>query len=125
MSESPLELQDRLPSLIQLLQYVPNRKPFSRGDRNAATVRTSADLPPYLILGSLDEATFQTSSSGWSTRWQGLENNTYFDATFNPTIHAMNSIRSGREWTADSATAVLKLLPKRPLQDVPFTFSFP
>jgi len=82
MSESPLELQDRLPSLIQLLQYVPNRKPFSRGDRNAATVRTSADLPPYLVLGNLDEATFQRSSSGWSTRWQGLENNTYFDATF-------------------------------------------
>ena len=72
MSESPLELQDTLPSLYSVTEYGPTRKHFSGGDQNAAAVRTPADLPPYLVLGNLDETTFQSSSSGWSTRWQGL-----------------------------------------------------
>ena len=82
MSQTPMELQDTLPNYIQLLRYGPTRRRFSWGSQKAAAVRTPTDLPPYLILGNLDENTFRVSSSGWSARWQGLEDNTYFDATF-------------------------------------------
>ena len=82
MSKSLLELQDTLPNYIQLLRYGPTRRRFSWGSQKAAAVRKPTDLPPYLILGNLDENTFRLTSSGWSARWQGLEDNTYFDATF-------------------------------------------
>lgn len=82
MPESPLELQDALPKYLQLLRYGPTRSRFSRDSQRAAAVRTPGDLPPYLILGNLDEDTFRVSSSGWSARWQGSEQETYFEANF-------------------------------------------
>jgi len=82
MSKSLLELQDTLPTYIQLLRYGPPRRHFSGGSQKAAAVRTPADLPPYLVLGNLDENTFRLSSSGWSARWRGSEEETYFEANF-------------------------------------------
>jgi hypothetical protein len=46
------------------------------------TVRSKQDLPPYLILGTLDASSFQISAAGWSARWQGTEEDTYFEVAF-------------------------------------------
>lgn len=35
-----------------------------------------------MIPGNLDENTFRITSSGWSARWLGLEEETYFEANF-------------------------------------------
>lgn len=82
MTRSLLDRQAELPRSVLLFRYAPDRVRFSWQDWNPALVRSSADLPQYLILGDLDLSTFQLSAHGWSARWQGLEEDTHFDVTF-------------------------------------------
>lgn len=82
MTSSLLELQSELPRLLPLFRYAPERRPLSWATWNPALVRSANDLPQYVILGDLDPATFQQSASGWSARWQGTEDSTYFDLVY-------------------------------------------
>ena len=82
MTSPLLNRQVDLPRSIPLFQYVPDRLSFSWEEWNPSLVRTAADLPQYLILGNLDPSTFQLSPAGWSARWQGTEDDTYFDVAY-------------------------------------------
>lgn len=82
MTRSLLDRQAELPRSVPLFRYAPDRVRFSWQDWNPALVRSVADLPQYLILGDLDPSAFQLSAGGWSARWQGKEDDTYFDVAY-------------------------------------------
>ncbi len=79
MSHPIVEQQAKTPASIHLLRYVPQRRPFNWRALDPAAVRSAGDLPPYLILGPLDEASFKRTDKGWSARWQGSEPDTWFE----------------------------------------------
>lgn len=82
MTRSLLDRQAELPRSAPLFRYTPDRVRFSWQDWDPALVRSVEDLPQYLILGDLDPSTFQLSAGGWSARWQGKEDDTYFDVAY-------------------------------------------
>lgn len=82
MTRSLLDRQAELPRSVPLFRYAPDRVRFSWQDCNPALVRSVSDLPQYLILGDLDPSAFQLSTGGWSARWQGKEDDTYFDVAY-------------------------------------------
>lgn len=82
MTRALLDLQAELPRSLPLFRHTPARIPFSWRDWNPSLVRVATDLPPYLILGELAPASFMRSPSGWSARWQGLEEGTHFDVSW-------------------------------------------
>lgn len=71
--------QAEVPRSIHLLRYLPRRRDFDWRGLDAAAVRSADDLPPYLVLGPLDTASFRLSDEGWSARWQGTEADTWFE----------------------------------------------
>lgn len=79
---SLVERQAALPLTIPLYRYTPERALFPMREWQPKTVRSQQDLPPYLILGSLDASSFQSSAARWSARWQGTEEDTYFEVAF-------------------------------------------
>jgi len=78
MTERLIKDQLQLPPFFNLFRYTPERPAFSFEGWDPAKVRTAKDLPPYSILGALDEDTVQITSEGWSATWQGTENDTQF-----------------------------------------------
>ncbi|MFY9183547.1 MAG: hypothetical protein WBJ45_10605 [Limnohabitans sp.] len=82
MTRSLLDRQAELPRSVPLFRYTPDRVRFSWQDWDPALVRSAEDLPQYLILGDLDQSTFQLSAGGWSARWQGKEDDTYFAVAY-------------------------------------------
>ena len=79
MNHPIIQQQGETPSSIHLLRYLPQRRDFNWRALDPAAVRSAGDLPPYLILGPLDEASFKHSDEGWSARWQGTEADTWFE----------------------------------------------
>ena len=82
MNPSYLNLQSELPESIPLLRYLPERVGHPWNDWDPSHVFAPCDLPPYLIFGPLDPSSFRKSLAGWSARWQGAEQDTYFDITY-------------------------------------------
>lgn len=76
MSTSPTPSPAALPPVIPLLRYVPTRRPFDLRRFDPASVRTTTDLPPYLVLGPLDESSFAIGAEGWSAVYRGSEDGT-------------------------------------------------
>jgi hypothetical protein len=87
MIHTLLEQQAALPRSIPVCRYTPKRSQFSLRDWNPATVDCAENLPQYLILGTLDRASFAKSADGWSARWQGTEEDTYFDVAYKAGDH--------------------------------------
>jgi hypothetical protein len=83
MTGTILERQAELPRFIPLYRYAPTRVQFSWHDWNPEAARSAEDLPQYLILGNLDPSSFNKSEDGWSARWQGTEDSTYFEVLYN------------------------------------------
>jgi len=82
MTNPILNRQAELPRSIPLFRYAPDRVRFTWEDWNPSLVRSVADLPQYLILGDLDPSSFELSAEGWSARWQGREDDTYFNVAY-------------------------------------------
>lgn len=53
----------------------------------AEAVRSPQDLPPYLILGVRDDASFHADADGWSIRWQGAEPDTWLQWRYDRSAH--------------------------------------
>jgi hypothetical protein len=87
MIHTLLEQQAALPRSIPVCRYTPKRSQFSLRDWNPATVECAENLPQYLILGTLDRASFAKSADGWSARWQGTEEDTHFDVAYKAGDH--------------------------------------
>jgi len=79
MNHPIIQQQAEAPLSICLLRYLPQRREFNWRALDPAAIRSAGDLPPYLILGELDEASFKRSDEGWSARWQGTEADTWFE----------------------------------------------
>ena len=77
MNHPIIQQQAEAPLSIHLLRYLPQRRGFNWRALDPAAIRSAGDLPPYLILGELDEASFKRSDEGWSARWQGTEPDTW------------------------------------------------
>jgi len=77
-----LERQAELPRSIPLYRYAPKRVQFTWEGWDPTAVVSAEDLPQYLILGILDPSSFDPSEAGWSARWQGTEDNTYFEVAY-------------------------------------------
>lgn len=82
MIRSLLNHQSELPRSVPLFGYAPERVRVLWEDWDPALVRSAGDLPQYLILGDLDPSTFEQSAGSWSARWQGTEDDTYFDVAY-------------------------------------------
>jgi hypothetical protein len=85
--ETTMTIRNRLlesdyPRRIPIARYIPARRDFPLADWDPRNVQVAADLPPYLILGQLDEATFQRTEVGWSARWVGVDPGTWFFVTW-------------------------------------------
>ena len=87
MSNNLDDFRSGLPRVIALARHNPNRREFSTNGFDPRSVVSVTDLPPYLILGDLDESRCQFSASGWRARWCTLENDTHFDVTYKVQEH--------------------------------------
>jgi hypothetical protein len=79
-SISPEDLSRGLPPVIGLPRCLP-RRPAYRKTR-LGEILVADELPPYLLLGTLDRSAFQCSETGWSARWIGEVPETHVEATF-------------------------------------------
>lgn len=79
MNHPIIQQQAQTPASIHLLRYLPRRRDFNWRALDPTAVRSADDLPPYLIMGPLDKASFKRSHEGWSARWQGTEADTWFE----------------------------------------------
>lgn len=82
MSKNVEDLKSRLPRIIGLGSHTPARRGFTLNGFDPKRVKCAADLPPYLILGELDETGCQFLTTGWRASWQGGEKDTHFDVTY-------------------------------------------
>ena len=73
-----------LPRVVPLGRRTPSDRNFDWGGWNPEEVARPGDLPPYLVLGRLDPASFALSSRGWSARWRGREADSFFEVAFEP-----------------------------------------
>ncbi|MBS0415959.1 MAG: hypothetical protein JSR68_16460 [Proteobacteria bacterium] len=92
MNHPIIQQQAQTPASIHLLRYLPRRRDFNWRALEPAAVRSAGDLPPYLILGELDEASFKRSNEGWSARWRGTEADTWFELAHDA---------AGQQWVAE------------------------
>jgi hypothetical protein len=69
-----------VPPVIGLPRCLPIRPAYRKTP--LGEVLAPDELPPYLLLGTLDRSTFQCSETGWSARWVGDVPETYVEATF-------------------------------------------
>ncbi len=86
-SAAPADSQNpyaELPRILPLGGHTPVRREFDWGGWDPSRVARPNDLPPYLVLGRLDPASFALTARGWSARWQGREPDTSFDVAFEP-----------------------------------------
>ena len=79
-SISPEDLSKGLPLVIGLPRCLPIRPAYRKTPLGEVLVPD--ELPPYLLLGSLERSTFQLSEAGWSARWIGDAPDTYVEARF-------------------------------------------
>ncbi len=79
MNHPIIQQQAEAPLSSHLLRYLPQRREFNWRTLDPTAVQSAGDLPPYLILGELDEASFKRSDEGWSARWRGTEPDTWFE----------------------------------------------
>ncbi len=79
-SISPEDLSWGLPPVIGLPRCLPTRPAYRKTP--LGEVMVADELPPYLLLGTLDRSAFQCSDSGWTARWIGDVPETYVEAKF-------------------------------------------
>jgi hypothetical protein len=79
-SISPEDLSRGLPPVIGLPRCLP-RRPANR-KTPLGEVLVADELPPYLLLGTLDRSAFQCSETGWSARWIGDVPEAYVEAKY-------------------------------------------
>jgi len=82
MAPNLVDLQSSLPRSISLLRYAPHRPSFDWQNFDPSKVTSADDLPPYLIMGELDQSSFQKSPKGWEAIWRGYEQETDFTVCY-------------------------------------------
>ena len=82
MSSAQVNRQSELPEVLPLIRYAPKRSNHSWNNWRPENVQSISDLPQYLVLGAIDPSKFQLSADGWFARWQGSEDDTYFQVTY-------------------------------------------
>jgi hypothetical protein len=82
MSSAQVNRQSELPEVVPLIRYAPKRSNHSWNNWRPENVQSISDLPQYLVLGAIDPSKFQLSADGWFARWQGSEDDTYFQVTY-------------------------------------------
>jgi len=82
--EAPPDPYAPLPAVVPLGMHVASGRHFDWRRWIPAKVARPGDLPPYLVLGRLDPASFTRSARGWSARWRGLEADSFFEVAFEP-----------------------------------------
>ncbi|MFN3566410.1 MAG: hypothetical protein ACK4V1_10570 [Burkholderiaceae bacterium] len=70
---------DSLDAAVPLVHHIPQRDGPSLRQVVAAAVTAPAQLPPYLMLGRRDDASFRADADGWSIAWRGMEPKTAFE----------------------------------------------
>jgi len=73
-------LFEGLPCIIGLPRCWPARPDYRRTP--LAEVCLPEEMPPYLLLGSLDCSRFESSDAGWSARWVDASADTHVEARF-------------------------------------------
>jgi len=74
------ELFGGLPRVIGLSSCHPARPQYRRTP--LVEVCVPDELPPYLLLGGLDRASFKSTEAEWSARWVGDEPDTHVEAKY-------------------------------------------
>lgn len=82
MRDSSSTPEAGLAPTVPVYRYVPERVRFRWREWDPALVQSPQDLPPYLILGGLDAASFSRSADGWSARWQGLDSDSHLGVAY-------------------------------------------
>jgi len=97
-TDRPASLPRRLP----LIRHQPARRPFDWAGFRPEAVRAAADLPPYLVMGPLDEGSFRSDAERWCGRWLGPEPSTRYELSFDRTRsrYAVSLAWRGIEGTA-------------------------
>jgi hypothetical protein len=79
-ASSSENLFEGLPRIIGLPGCLPARPEYRRTP--LAEVCVAEELPPYLLLGSLDRRSFRATDDDWSARWIGRVPDTYVEARY-------------------------------------------
>lgn len=79
-SSSSQDLFEGLPPLIGLPRCMPARPEYRRTPFPEVCVPD--ELPPYLLLGSLDRDSFHSEDAGWTARWIGAAPDTFVEAKY-------------------------------------------
>ena len=77
---SSQDLLSGLPPVIGLPRCLPERAAYTK--TVLGEVLVPDELPPYLLLGSLDRSTFRSGEAGWSARWIGQWPETVVEAKY-------------------------------------------
>lgn len=78
LGNSMSDLDSTLVPSINLVSVTGNgRREFSFKEFNPKSVHWAQDLPPYLVMGSMDERSFIHEDGNWSARWQGTDPESY------------------------------------------------
>jgi hypothetical protein len=83
-TDDSLDPYAELPRVLPLGGHTPADREFNWCGWRPAEVVRPTDLPPYLIFGRLDPASFALSARGWSARWQGREADSFLEVAFEP-----------------------------------------
>ncbi len=103
-SISPDDLSRGLPPVIGLPRCLPERPAYR--ETPLGEVMVADELPPYLLLGTLDRSAFQSSEAGWSARWIGDVPETHVEAKFDRGARRLElhqvwrGIEGGKSFTA-------------------------
>lgn len=115
MTQKP-QGQALLPASIQLFRYHPTRRAFAFDALDPARVTKAKDLPPYLVLGPLDESSFRASAAGWSASWRGAKRDTFLQIDYCQKHQAMQVSMGG---AAELATTTWLSGSRRDWDDLP------
>jgi hypothetical protein len=87
------DLFEGLPRVIGLPSCHPERPECRKVP--LAEVCVPEELPPYLLLGHLDRASFRSTEAEWSARWVGAEPYTSVEAKYD---RAARQLQLGQVW---------------------------
>ena len=87
------DLFEGLPRIIGLPSCLPERPEYRKTP--LAEVCVPEELPPYLLLGRLDRASFRSTEAEWSARWVGAEPDTSVEAKYE---RAARRLQLGQVW---------------------------
>jgi hypothetical protein len=99
----PFDGEALFESTCEVIHHLPRRNKFKLQAVRPAQVGSARELPPYLLWGRRDDASFRLDRDGWSIRFQGVQRDTWLQWEYRRDAH--ENVFTHR-WLGQDGTAV-------------------